>query len=296
MANSREYEDIYLKAVDGTGLHARDYAAAKDQETALPILCMHGLTRNCRDFEPMIARLNLEPEARYIVPDQRGRGLSDYADAQSYSVSTYAQDMWQLLEHLKIDEFMIIGTSMGGLISMAMYAEKPQRIKGICLNDIGPSIDAEGLTPIMEYLGKNMHAADWQQAIENTQSTQLANFPDFSEQDWLGFVKQVYRQQPDSSLVLDYDPAIAIPFEAALQELVTVDLWPLYLATESIPILIVRGALSTLLSEETGQRMVAEHAHAKCVEIANRGHCPLLDEPAAIDAITDWIKTCNQQA
>jgi len=257
---------------------------------------MHGLTRNCRDFEPMIAALDhaeFDLKARYIVPDQRGRGLSDYSSPETYSPMTYSQDMWALMDFLEIENFLVIGTSMGGIISLLMHAENSSRIKGICLNDIGPSIDNEGLGKILEYLGKNIHAANWDEAVENTKTTQMMNFPDFSEQNWLDFAKQLYRQNDSGNLSLDYDIAIAEPIKSSLEAATPTDLWPLFNNTIHTPILIIRGALSNLLSKETVTKMKEAHPLAQSVEIANRGHAPLLNEPGAISGILSWIEQCN---
>lgn len=297
--NTAEYEDLFFASEDGTRIHTRDYrfdSPEPYQDTGVPILCLHGLTRNCRDFEPMIEALRATNNNRFIVPDQRGRGLSDDSTPDTYSPVVYAQDMWALMNFLEIGEFLLIGTSMGGIMSMLMSSNplERHRIKGICLNDIGPAIEPSGLEAILDYLGKNMSADNWQEAVANTQENQQKNFPDFSKKDWLDFVKRIYRTDEETArLRLDYDPAISEPIRLAVKNQESSDLWPLFEYTRHCPVLIVRGELSDLLSREVVSRMREQHPGAKSVEIANRGHAPMLDEPAALQSLRSWISDCH---
>lgn len=264
-------------------LFARDYGG-----DGPPLLLMHGLTRNSADFEPLVP--HLAGDYRLIVPDQRGRGLSDAdPDPANYRPDIYAQDMFALLDSLGIDRVSLIGTSMGGLMAMVMAALQPDRIGTVVLNDVGPVLDPAGLARIGSYVGAAGPFADWQEAAAQTAAINGSAFPGFTEGDWLAFARRTCRETADGRVAFAYDPAIAAGFADAPAE--QPDLWPLWAALSDKPVLVIRGALSDLLAPETVTRMAQDHAgpFATC-EVPDRGHAPLLDEPDAVTAILSFLK------
>jgi len=280
------YENIYYTVNDNLKLYARDYSAA-DPESDV-ILCMHGLSRNSADFEPMIEALG--DRFRMLVVDQRGRGNSQWDEQpERYQILNYVDDMWQLLDQLDIEKVTIIGTSMGGLMGMVMAAQQPQRIRGLVINDVGPEVAAEGLARIMSYVGKASNIKNWDDAVAYTRDINAVCFPEFSESQWLAMAQRLYRENESGVPVAAYDPKISAPIRSDESAAVPTDLWPLFVEL-AVPMLAIRGALSDLLSRECFLRMQREQPTMLAVEVDDVGHAPVLDEPQAVDAIQKFLR------
>ena len=279
-------EDIHYTSPDGLALYARSYGP---QDASMTVLCMHGLTRNHKDFEPMIAKLG--DGRRFIAVDVRGRGRSDIdPDAENYTPITYAGDMQALLDTIGVERAVLIGTSMGGLMSMIMMHQMPERILGVVLNDVGPVLDPAGLARIAGYVGEVAPMADWQAAARSVQQAQSDVFPDYAEADWLAFAKRTYRETDDGRVVLDYDPAITRTVNDVKPTFRRrFAMWRLFGKLKKRPLLVIRGALSDILAPETAERMVKRHKNAKLVTVPNVGHAPILDEPEAVNAIRAFL-------
>ncbi len=282
------YKDIYYQVEDGLTLYARDYQGRQVNDPAAPtILCMHGLTRNSSDFEDLCHHLS--EQYRVIAVDQRGRGLSQWDDQlERYNPLTYVNDMWQLLDQLSIDQVLLIGTSMGGLMSMMMAAQAPQRILGVVLNDIGPEIDPVGLARIKSYVGKSFPVSDWTDAVIETRRINGACFPEYGDVQWLQMAYRLYRENADGVPVLAYDPAISQPLSETEGAVAPPDLWPLFLGMVDIPVLALRGALSDLLSENCFIDMQNRLPQMMAVTVPRVGHAPALDEEVALSAIDEF--------
>jgi len=253
------------------------------------ILCLHGLTRSAADFDVLIPHL---PEhCRLLVPDQRGRGRSSYdPKPEHYHLATYMADMWSLLEALAVDQVTIIGTSMGGLMGMLMHAANPARIVGLVLNDIGPELGVNGLQHIVDYVGKDMEAPNWAQAVVQTQAVQQSNYPHFNAQQWEAFARALYEPTGEQGAYrLAYDPAIADNFVATIKAAEPLDLWPVFQLLDGKPLLVIHGVLSSILTQPLCQKMQQAVASTKVVSIAERGHAPLLNEPEATAAIGHYL-------
>ena len=286
MKLSMNYDDIYYTVTDGLKLYARDYSAA--QSDAEVLLCMHGLSRNSADFEPLVDALG--DRYRILVVDQRGRGKSQWDDKpERYQILNYVNDMWQLLDQLGVDRVTLIGTSMGGLMGMVMAAQQPDRVRGLVINDVGPEVAAEGLDRIMSYVGKAPAIENWDDAVAYTRSINAVCFPDFSDSQWLTMAQRLYREDARGVPVAAYDPKISAPIKSDEAAAVPTDLWPLFRGL-SIPLLAIRGALSDLLSKECFLRMQKEQAAMFVVEVDGVGHAPVLDEPQAVDAIQRFLR------
>lgn len=274
------YADVFFTSDDGLTLYARDYAGPAAD--APVIVCLHGLTRNSKDFDGLARHLS--SRARIIVPDTRGRGRSERAtDITTYQPERYVTDVIRLLDVLSIAHVHLVGTSMGGLMSMLLVARIPERIGSMVINDIGPQVEPAGIRRIMGYVGHGTAAATWEAAAANIRAVNAEAFPDFSQRDWEDMARNLH-VQIDDKIVLDYDPAIS---RGLADGTAAPDLWSLFEGLAAKPMLVLRGELSDLLSAATVQRM---RAHSPLVEervIPRRGHAPSLDEPdarAAIDA------------
>lgn len=279
------YENIYWWSNDGLRLHARDYPGDAGSQDAgrLPILCLPGLTRNARDFDALAARL--AGRARVIAVDFRGRGESAYAkDAMSYVPLTYVQDVEALLGELGIARCVAFGTSLGGIVTMLLAAADRGRIAGALLNDVGPEIDAAGLSRIRGYVGKPSVFPTWMHAARAVAENNADIYPHWSIEDWLAMAKRLYRLNSAGRIVLDYDLKIAEPFRVPGAE-AGPDMWQALGALREVPVLIVRGGRSDVLSAAVADRMAAALDRAELVTVPGVGHAPLLTEDALHDPI-----------
>lgn len=277
-----EYRDAFWWSNDGLRLHYRDYAGGGDDRPVL--LCLPGLTRNARDFEPLADRLG--GQWRLICPDLRGRAESAYAkDPMTYVPLTYLQDLERLLADLALTRFVVVGTSLGGIIAMLMAATRPDRLAGAILNDVGPLIEEAGLARIRGYVGSGSTHATWVHAARALSENNADVYPDYTLEDWLGMAKRLYRLNSSGRVVLDYDMRIAEPLRVPGGE-AGVDLWPSMAGFRNVPTLILRGERSDLLSAATADRMVREiGATATLTTVARVGHAPTLAEPQAVSAV-----------
>jgi pimeloyl-ACP methyl ester carboxylesterase len=280
----KAYVDRFWESRDGLKLHYRDYAGPDDRP---PLLCLHGLTRNARDFEPLAAEL--AGEWRMIVPDLRGRGQSDYAkESELYVPATYVEDIEELLVEAEIGSFVAIGTSLGGLLTMMLAQRAPERIVGAVLNDIGPAIEDDGLERIRGYVGQGRSFPTWMHAARAMREINAQAFPDYEIDHWLGVAKRCMVVGQNGRISFDYDMGIAEPFNRPGGD-AEVDLWPAFKALEGRPVTILRGEFSDVLSDATVQLMTQRLGTAKVVPVPRVGHAPALDEAAAIDAIRSLL-------
>lgn len=286
---TKPYKNIYYTAPDGLTLYARDYGG---EFGSPPLLCMHGLTRNSADFHNLALTLN--DKYRVISVDQRGRGLSDSdANTGNYRPDVYCADMFALLTHLKLPRVTAIGTSMGGLMIMMMASMRPKIFNGVIINDIGPEINPAGLERIKGYVGHSGPFVDWAAAEAAIISQGPDVFPDYKDQDWQDFARRTCRERPDGQIEFAYDAAISDPITADEAAAVPPDLWPVFDALSTVPLLVIRGELSDILSPGTAAKMIARHPIAQLAEISRIGHAPMLDEPESLDAIQAFLETLS---
>lgn len=276
--------DYFYDSSDGLRLYGRVYAARRGG--GLPVLCLPGLTRNSRDFVALA--LHLCEQHEVLAADLRGRGRSDWdPDPSHYQLLNYVQDAFSLLDSRKVKRVIVVGTSLGGLMAMVMSASHPERIVGVVLNDSGPEFDPVGIRRIAGYAGKLPPVSSWAQAAEQAKSTYGLALPGLSDEEWLAFAQRGYRESSAGVPVPDVDPKIAEAFKSPTPA--PIDLWPLYAQIKSVPMLVIRGALSDLLSAATVARMVREKSDLQHVTVPNRGHTPLLDEPECLTAIDAFL-------
>jgi pimeloyl-ACP methyl ester carboxylesterase len=275
------WNDRYWTTRDGLKLHYRDYAGPTERP---PVLCLHGLTRNSRDFENLAERL--AGDWRVIAPDFRGRALSEYdPEPKRYVPPTYAADILQLLDELAIEEAIFVGTSLGGIVAMIIAGFAQQRVAGVLLNDVGPELDTAGLERIRGYVGHVLLFDNWDEAADRFAAKYGDVHPAYGREDWLAYAKRVARET-ERGIELDYDMAIAQPFNEMDDKTASaMDAWPLYRGLEGKPVMILRGELSDLLSGGTAKRMGEAISGAEVVTVSNVGHPPDFREPESVEAV-----------
>ena len=269
---------LKFTAPDGTEL------AYADEGQGLALLCLPGLTRTMADFDYLAPHL---PPLRLIRMDYRGRGASGWSGAASYSVVQEAQDALALLDHLQVAKAALLGTSRGAFIAMILAATARDRVLGLCLNDAGPVVERTGLERIFEYVGRN--------PVARTHAALAANFPvvmkgfaNVPDSRWLAEAVKLYAQT-DQGLRITYDPALREAFLAAFTG-PPADLWPLFDACAGLPIALIRGENSDLLSQATADEMRRRRPDMLFAAVPDRAHIPFLDEPESLTVIRAFLK------
>jgi pimeloyl-ACP methyl ester carboxylesterase len=282
------WTDRYWTSSDGLKLHYRDYAGRDDRP---PILCLHGLTRNARDFETLADRY--AGQWRVMAVDFRGRGLSEY-DLQSkrYAPPTYAQDVIELLEQTGIEQAIFFGTSLGALVTMSVAALQPKCVAAALINDIGPEVDPRGIDRIRTYVGKPVRFSGWDEAARALREKHGDVHPSYGEAEWARYARRVCRETKEG-VEFDYDMAIADNFNRPNP---VGDMWPLFRSLADGPVLILRGENSDLLGAELADAMVDALPDAELVTVPGVGHAPDLNEPESVAAIDRLLKRALEQA
>lgn len=274
----------YFSAQDGTRLYFTDEGAG------LPVLALAGLTRNTRDFDHVAPHLIKDGTCRLIRMDYRGRGRSDWADPSTYTIAQEAGDALALLDHLGIEKAAVLGTSRGGLIAMVLAATARDRLLGVALNDIGPEIEAAGLSVIKDYIGRNPPQKTWEDAA-TFRAKAWSHFKGVPHERWLAEVRNHYDEasaDTGGGLTIKYDPKLRDAIlEAGAQP--APDLWPLFDALAGLPLAMLRGDASDLLSAVSFEQMRNRRPDAFAATVLGRGHVPFLDEPESLGVLHDWI-------
>ena len=286
---SQTFAERRWTAPDGLSLYARDYAAAAGP-AKLPVIAIHGLTRNSADFGA-IAPLIAQSGRRVLALDVRGRGQSDRTpDPMTYQPLNYAQDVLALMDQAGIARAVFLGTSMGGLITMTLAALRSKAVAAAILNDIGPEVAKEGLMRIAAYSGQPIDTATWAEAAAYVKLHNAVAFPHSTDADWEVFARRVFRVGAEGSPELDYDPDIAVPIRAAGAKALVPNLWPMFgRLARGRPVLLVRGETSDLLSETIAAKMRKRATKMDYVEVPGVGHAPMLDEAEAKAAIFPFL-------
>ena len=290
------YREQRFTSAEGLELYCRIYERQSPRQIAsaggarapqaLTVLCLPGLTRNSRDFEALAP--HLAARYRVLCPDLRGRGFSARDPQwQNYHPGTYLADLQRLLQALDLERVAIIGTSLGGLLGMMLGATAPERVAGLVLNDIGPEIDPKGIERIKSYTGTLPPVRTWDDAVKQLRAVHGNAWLGLSDETWSALARRSYRADASGAPVLDCDPRIGDALRAA--PAVPGGLWPLFARLHSIPMLVIHGALSDILSGGTLERMQREKPDLERLTVGNRGHVPLLDEPEALAAIDHFL-------
>ena len=283
-----DFEERRWRSADGLRLFARDYAGAGGP-ARLPIICVHGLTRNSKDFEE-VAPLLAVGGRRVLVPDMRGRGQSDRdPNFANYQPRAYARDVLALIDQLGIARAIFIGTSMGGIITMAIAALRSRAVAGAILNDVGPAIAPEGLARIMSYVGKRGPIESWDDAVAYVRRTNEVAFPHYGEEEWRRFAERTFRAG-EKGPELDYDPAIALALRKPPPRWTALAAWLMFRRlAKRRPTLLIRGAASDIVSADIAARMKSRCPSLEVVEVPGIGHAPTLSEPEARVAIDNFL-------
>ena len=282
-------ESVFFTTTDGLRLHAVDYGRNASDE--LPVVCLPGLSRNARDFARLAEHLanRSQRRRRVVCFDYRGRGLSQWdRDWKNYNVLREAEDVLAGMTALEIPHAAIIGTSRGGLIAMVLSALRPAALRAVVLNDVGPAIQGDGLMQIRAYLKQLPKPKNWADAV-NLQKTMLGKaFPAFTEDDWDFEARAKYREFR-RRIRPDHDPKL-------VKTLTSIDLgerlptmWPQFAGLSALPVLLLRGQHSNLLSKKTVEEMAERHPRMRQVEIAGQGHAPMLHTAGIPQVIEEFL-------
>ena len=280
-----QFEERFFETDDGLKLYCRDYAAPTP--SAATVVCLHGLSRNSRDFHDLAPVLN--EHFRVLVPEQRGRGRSAYDTLPSrYNLMQYVHDTYAMLVAFQCERVSVVGTSMGGLMTFALNALYPQLIHRAIINDIGPDIAAAGLERIQSYVGVAGPFDNWDEATAFVRSISQPIFPDWQPAQWAAFARQCYVEE-DNQIIADYDPKIG---EALSQQDTGAEssaLWSLFETLRDVPLLLIRGALTDLLSEACVHAMQDRAKRLELLTVPNVGHAPMLTEAEVPEAIMAFL-------
>jgi pimeloyl-ACP methyl ester carboxylesterase len=283
----------FVSAQDGLKLHVRTYGSRI--APGLPVVCLPGLTRNSADFHALATALAGDAERpRHVVAmDYRGRGRSEYdSDADNYSLAVELSDVVAVLTALGIAPAVFVGTSRGGILAMLLAAARPSAIAGGVLNDIGPVIETRGLMRIKSYVGKLPQSKSFKDAAEMLRRLFGAQFPKLSSDDWLDFARRSFIEQ-DGRLVADYDVKLANTLASLDPARPLPPLWAQFDALARVPVMIIRGANSDVLSAATVAAMRARRGDMEIVEVPDQGHAPLLVEDAIVRRIGAFVAGCE---
>ena len=278
--------ESFIAANDGTLLFCDDRGPIDGAFP--PLLCLAGLTRSSRDFEPVYD--HCAHKRRVIGIDFRGRGRSSYAiDAKSYRPSVELDDTLKILDNLKIEKCAILGTSRGGIVGMVMAATAPTRISGLMLNDVGAKLEPEGLLRILQHVGEKIRFKDWDDAARSFASASVG-FENVSHQMWRSAVRRIY-QYENGGFVPRHDLRLAdsLPSKSDVESGKVPELWSLMPALLPMPCGILRGSGSDLLSKVTVEKMQDMVPQLTATEVMGRGHVPFLDEPESLAALDKWL-------
>ena len=289
------FEEIRIRVYDGVEIYGRRYRAPESARR--PLLCLAGLTRNSRDFHALATRLSgAGARARDVFTiDIRGRGLSGNAhDWRQYAVPIEMLDVQDFMAANHLHGAAILGTSRGGFVAMVLAAAQPSLVGPVILNDVGPVIERDGLVRISGFVGRSKAPLTWEAAARRLEESEARFFPKLTEPDWERLARQRYNEAGGKP-VAGYDPGLSHVFDA-VNDGPAPELWPQFMALKSMPCLVLRGALSDLLSEATVNEMVARHPNCRSHTVPDEGHAPLLEDAASQDAIADFLAANDADA
>lgn len=285
-AGEGAFESRFVAAKDGLRLHARLYGRAGAGR--LPVVCLPGLSRNSGDFD-VLARA-LASERRVIALDYRGRGLSGGdANWQNYALPVELGDALSVLAELGVARAVFLGTSRGGLLTMLAGMARPDLLAGAILNDIGPVIEGAGLARIRAYLGLLREPATMDEAVALLKTAGAERFPALTDDDWRGQAESIW-SVTDGVFAPAFDPALAKTLENADFDAPLPTLWPQFDGLAGVPLMVIRGEHSDILSADTVAAMAERRPDMDIVTVAGQGHAPLLADAATIGRIAEFVR------
>jgi pimeloyl-ACP methyl ester carboxylesterase len=290
MTNQQEPRLQHVQCLDSKGLHRVAYWEWGDAANPKVVVCVHGLSRQGRDFDSLAAELS--KDFRVIAPDVVGRGQSDWlVDPTGYQLPSYVADMVTLIARLDVESVSWVGTSMGGLIGLGLASLPKTPVKRLVLNDVGPTIQAEAIARIGTYLGLPMRWSSLEEAADYMLSIS-AGFGTHTREQWLALTRPMLKPDGDG-FKPHYDPNIAVPFKAMTPELAKASEAALWMAYDALtcPTLLLRGADSDLLTRDTALAMTQRGPKARLHEFANVGHAPMLVVPEQVAVVKEFLLT-----
>ena len=287
-------ESHFIAAPDGLKLHVSTFGSRTAAH--LPVICLPGLARTGADFDVLAAALSTDASARRFVVtmDYRGRGRSDYdRDPRNYTIATELADLLAVITALGLGPAVLIGTSRGGILTMLLASARPRAIAGVVLNDIGPVIDVPGLIRIKSYVGKLAEPKSFGDAADILRELFGLQFPKLSAPDWEAFARRTFKEQK-GRLVPTYDVRLAKTLEGIDLERALPPLWTEFDALARVPVMVIRGSNSDILSAATVEAMRVRHPNLLTIEVEDQGHAPLLVEVEMIDRIAGFVAGCDE--
>lgn len=288
-ATQPAFRDRYYTSADGLNLHVAEYG--EPLQPWLPVVCLPGLSRSARDFHALALHLSNHRHRprRVLCFDYRGRGLSEHdPEVANYNPLTEMRDVLDGMAALGVSRAIVVGTSRGGIIAMLMGVARPNALAGVVLNDIGPVIEPVGLARIKTYIGRTPSPDDWDDAVHIIKRLHGGHFTALSDADWKAFARMTYRDEDDHPAG-DYDPALARTFDGVEFDRPVPELWDHFETLKDIPVLVIRGSNSDLLSAETLAAMGERHPSLDSVTIEGEGHPPLLLNTPILQRISAFI-------
>ncbi|MDZ4367410.1 MAG: alpha/beta hydrolase [Afipia sp.] len=291
---SQSFRDVYCQSADGLKLHAK--VIGPDNSTALPVLCLPGLTRTTDDFDDIARAIADNPAAprKVVAVDYRGRGLSDYdPDPAKYAVPVELGDVLTIAASLGISRAILLGTSRGGLISMALAATQPQLLAGVILNDIGPALEIDGLMKIKGYIANPPPRKTWDEAARGLKELFRSVFPSLSDAEWMAWARRAFREKAGGGLERTYDLKLAHTLDGLDPANPLPQVWELFDKLAGVPLMLIHGGLSDLLSRQGVEDMIARRPDIELVTVADQGHAPLLADKPTMDRIVAFCARCD---
>jgi pimeloyl-ACP methyl ester carboxylesterase len=295
MTSGGVFEDIYYTARDGLRLHGRRYGATDGETRHRPVLCLAGLTRNGRDFHDLAVALSKHASAPRTVYtlDYRGRGLSEFdSEWRNYSIPTEMLDVADFITLSGLKDAALIGTSRGGLITMLLAAAQPTAVGAVILNDIGPVIEHEGLARISGYVGRVPLPISWADAARMMRELNRRHFPDIQDSVWEEVARQWYNEK-NGKPTPGYDAGLGNALSVLDGPLPA--LWPQFEVLKRVPLMVIRGEHSDILTAETVDEMRRRHPAMVAITVANQGHAPLLKDLNSIEAIRHFLAATDTE-
>ncbi|MES2602985.1 MAG: alpha/beta hydrolase [Pseudomonadota bacterium] len=292
---SQSFRDVYCQSADGLKLHAK--VIGPDNSGTLPVLCLPGLTRTTDDFDDIARAIatNQATPRKVVSVDYRGRGLSDYdPDPAKYAVPVELGDVLTIAASLGIARAILLGTSRGGLISMALAAAQPQLLAGVILNDIGPALEIGGLMKIKGYIANPPPRQTWDEAARGLKELFANVFPSLSDAEWMAWARRAFRERAGGGLERTYDLKLSHTLDGLDPANPLPQVWELFDKLAGVPLMLIHGGLSDLLSRQGVQDMIARRPDIDLVTVADQGHAPLLADKPTMDRIVAFCRRCDE--
>jgi pimeloyl-ACP methyl ester carboxylesterase len=284
-------KSVFVSASDGLRLHVREYGARG--ATGLAVVCLPGLTRTVADFDILAAHLTRAGARRIIALDSRGRGQSEYdRNPENYNLLVELGDLVSVLTALAVGPAIFVGSSRGGLLTMQLGVAHPTAIAGVVLHDIGPVIEPKGLARLRSYVGKIPQPRNFDEGAAILRQLFYGQFPNLSAEQWLAAAQRAW-QQRGNALTPTYDVNLSQTLTNFDIERPLPPLWNEFDALKRVPLLIIHGAKSDILSGATVASMAERHPGAEIIEVADQGHVPLLEGDELLRRIEDFVAKCD---